>query len=276
MTSNDGSEHWTIGTIVDSIKHFVVRNIELLARGVIVLIGVIVLLQEFHVLPELLEKLFGADRPDAIVSLELILIIFVVERLVVLEDRLVRLPIRIFRTRTEAYSALSQLLRQTRTERVDLIQFTGYAAREFLETLAKKGTAVRVRLLLQHPDEAARFDYKTKVDHPTNIVSTITHIGLLHDEYRHCGFNVELRYYRTPASMATIVVDDDPVVLGWYRYYSDSESASIHLRGHNTPAILATGLEGRDLREFAQKQFSTLWECATEQRPFEVGRDLRR
>ena len=94
--------------------------------------------------------------------------------------------------------------------------------------------------------------------------ATPTHLSLIREQFSRNGLEIEVRYYRQPASIAAVLVDDDLAAMGWYRYYPDPDAtrATVHLRGHNTPGLIVDGVEARTLREFARDHFSSMWECA--------------
>jgi hypothetical protein len=167
-------------------------------------------------------------------------------------------PVQVFPSSRRAYAALVDILRHRPAKVVKMIQFTGYAAHSFIEQLGDNSPGAQVQILLQHREVAGTFDIG-KLSHISNIDATVNRLKLdLKGK-----LDVDLKYYKTPASVAAILVDSDLLAISWYRYYKNGDGPrTVLIRGHNVASILVRGLAGRDLRQMAEEHFAAVWKDA--------------
>lgn len=163
--------------------------------------------------------------------------------------------------RTNAYSDLEKYVRAHSIAKADLLQFSGNTAQQLLTIIARRCPDAEVRLLLAHPDMAAKFDSDSgsadSVNHPAFIKKTV---GMA------TKFGADMGYYHSPPSMSIVVLDESIVSLGWYRIFPAEEGSPIlRLRGHNLPAINTYGRSSFEVLEAAQDHFNALWN--TRERP---------
>lgn len=244
---------------MEAAKRGLRSRVNLLSNVSIALVLAIMGLHHFHILPiRWLEGALGAE-PRWTDTIILVLLIVVVEHVVNIMQELRKSPsIQTFPESQLAYAALASALEDRPAHSVDMIQFTGYAAIHFLARIAENSRGTKVRILLQHPEVAATFDKNAGVDHTANIRTTINHVTIGLQE----KLNVQIAYYRTPASVAAIIVDDDILAVSWYRYYRGNTPSAVLLRGHNVATVLVRGSEGRHLRQMAKGHFDTVWKDA--------------
>ena len=120
---------------------------------------------------------------------------------------------------------------------------------------------VTIRVILMHPDEAARYalgrDHKEDVLATERIIRRNLHIA---STYQYMPPTLGLWYYRHEPSVAAIMVDDDLIQLGWYtREPVPGNLALVRLQGHNQPGILAEGPNARLLLPKMRDHFKAVW-----------------
>lgn len=245
----------TLRTAFENLETYLLRWARLISGASILGVVVLLVMYHYHLIPvPTWEKAFG---------FLLIVMIIVAERLVVLERRISKPPLQIFRQSEDAYETLASLIRERHVKHADLIQFSGHTVVDLIKTLAKSSPGAHVRLLLQHPEVALEFDKhedNERTNHQARIDTTLSQVGLLHEQYSKSGFRVDHQFYRTPASFSAALIDNELVVVGWYHYFSDTKTGDVRLRGHNAPAVLALGHEASSLKEFVRQQFDRLWD----------------
>lgn len=243
------------------LKRFLVRNVQKFTRlGILALLSTVLLHLLFPPSIEWLGEFLGFEPPSLTAVLAWTLLILVFERVIVIEAKLGSTPVQIHSTREEAYKALLRTLEERGVRRADLLQFSGMTALPILQELTQKWPKARVRLLLVHPDQAAQFDTDLTPDHRHRISTAVGQIKVWQKDPKRPRFKVQLRHYRTPASISAVVINDRIVSISWYHCYQDPQDPTVtRIRGHQAPTITATGAAAEPLLAFAKSQFDALW-----------------
>ena len=239
---------------------FCLRNIRWLTRVAIIFAFLFLLLNK--IAPDIASSVgnfFGVARPSLAAVLALVALIIIIERILILEAKMFQPPIQAYGNRVEAYKEFSRIIEDRGAKKVDLIQYSGQTALPLLRDIAESRPKADVRLLLSHPDVALQYDSDGHPSHSDRISATIEQIGLIEEDYKKDGFKVDIRYYKTSASIASVVVDKDYVSVGWYYFFKDKNTEIVRLRGHNAPAVTALDWHAFGLLEFLRQQFDTLW-----------------
>jgi hypothetical protein len=161
-----------------------------------------------------------------------------------------------------AYHHIADLVRGRGAEKVDLLQFSGDTVRPLLEAVAERSRAAKIRLLLYAPVMARQYDSDHKIDHRGRIATTIGEVRLLQTE-NNLEQPVELYHYRTPASVSSVIIDDEIICLSWYRAYREPNSKAVRLRGHDSAALVILGARDTILQQFARTHFDRILATAT-------------
>jgi hypothetical protein len=260
MPKNDFHE------MVQKTLRFLTRNIHWLTRlAVVFLVGVAIAHAAFpHYIDELGKRL-GWAHPSLASLLGLSLLIFILERVVVLEDAVAEVnrdrPIRIFATNEAAYGHLTDLIGKVGVKRVDLLQFSGFYALPFLSRLAQVSPRAKVRLLLVDPTVAEQFDVDEAEFHRQRLGATEATVRRLEKDH---GLSVQVRHYRTGPGVSAVIVDEAVVNLSWYSALEECGSSIRRLAGHSSAAVMGMGLQGVPLIDFARKHFDGVWASAAE------------
>jgi hypothetical protein len=270
MVENDVNFHEHLKRWKKAVRQHIRR---ITRAAMLLLLGFVVLHKIYPQVEEWTGELLGFERPSLAAVFALLALLFILERIIVLEQVIANPPMLSFESRVDAYDKLADLIRERghRCRSIDLVQFSGQTALPVFTAISRANPRASVRLLLLHPECAAEFHPGQGVNHVNRINNTVENIELLEKDEKFEGFSVEIRHYRTPASAATVVVDEDLVSLGWYLYFTkyntdsdtdDSNRGALHLRGHNVAAINGRGEAVASLRDFALHHFQTLWETA--------------
>jgi transcriptional regulator with XRE-family HTH domain len=161
-----------------------------------------------------------------------------------------------------AYHHIADLVRGRGAEKVDLLQFSGDTVRPLLEAVAERSRAAKIRLLLYAPVMARQYDSDHKIDHRGRITTTIGEVRLLETE-NNLEQPVELYHYRTPASVSSVIIDDEIICLSWYRAYREHNSKAVRLRGHDSAALVILSARDTILQQFARTHFDRILSTAT-------------
>lgn len=202
----------------------------------------------------------GLKEPSLMTIIGVAILFFILERIIVIEDGVIRgtaLPLRTYLRRDEAYADLSKQLSSSKVGKVDLLQFSGDTARELLRAVAKHSPNAEIRMLLFDPDYADQFDSDSEDHHSQRIKWTVNAIKVLEEDFAKDGFMVDIRYYMATPSVSAVVVDHKVVSVSWYRTYLDGDV--MRLRGHSSATITGSGESAAPLLSFAQTQFDALW-----------------
>jgi transcriptional regulator with XRE-family HTH domain len=161
-----------------------------------------------------------------------------------------------------AYRHIADLVRTRGAEKVDLLQFSGDTVRPLLEAVAERSPGAKIRLLLCAPVVARQYDSDHKIDHRARITTTIGEVRLLESE-NNLEQPMEIYYYRTPASVSSVILDNEITCLSWYRAYRERKSKAVRLRGHDSAALVILGGHDTILQQFARTHFDRLLATAT-------------
>jgi hypothetical protein len=254
-----------LGTLLDGWKGSVRRHVRWLTRIPIVFLALTLVL---HVLwPKGFEQFsewLGFAQPSLATLLGVAILIFLLERVIVLEEGVLRPNVTTHATRLDAYRALSAVVDPSAVRRVDLIQFSGQTALPFLADVIRSSPHACIRLLLADPTMGSQFDRIGLLSHDQRINATKEQLHLLSEDCPAGSVEVETRHYNTPASISSLLIDDSVVVMGWYRVYADdADPMLLHLRGHNLPAVIAQGSAAAPLVTLAKNHFDSLWKAAS-------------
>jgi len=134
-----------------------------------------------------------------------------------------------------------------------LIQYSGDMIRRVVEKLLEKGA--RVELLLQHPSKAPN---QYQIEKMASFQHRVKH------DFRN-NQNLVIRYYKEPASLKGIKLDNSFLSMGWYTYRNKSRSEIVPwLYGHNNATITVHigSSDVHDLVATFDETFQSLWESA--------------
>jgi hypothetical protein len=244
------------------LKRFCVVNIRWITR--IVMTGVVVLLGLHVFYPPSVEwvgERLHLAPPSLASVLSLVVVVWLLERVIVLQEEVRRPPVRIHKRRVRAYRELSELIKHHGAKSVDLLQVSGHTALRLLRDIAEDYPQAQVRLLLMHTATAAEFDTDQKPDHRERILTTIREVELIEED--NPGFRVTKKYYTTPPAVSGVVVDRDLVSISWYHCYKDPENPSVvRVRGHLAATVTAVGDAAEPLLSFVRDHFNKVWATA--------------
>jgi hypothetical protein len=261
--NKDAPDAFDIGVLFEHLRRFCVVNIRWMARGTIATLFVLIVLHAVY--PPSLEwvgRALHLAEPSLALILTLIVAVWLLERVITVQQEM-KHPSLSIRARIRAYRQLSEIIEQRGAKRVDLLQLSGFTALRLLRDLAESHPKAEVRLLLLHPDMADGFDSDHQPDHRNRILTTIREVELMEKDYP--GFYVQKRYYKTPPGLCSVAVDSDIVSVSWYVTFKDVEKPAVtRLRGHLSPAALATDDAAQAFLSFVRDQFDSVWTSAEE------------
>jgi len=144
---------------------------------------------------------------------------------------------------------------------VDILHLSLVAMADEILNAVGKCPDVTIRLLLMHPDEAAR--YALRNSHREDVLATERLVkrnlqtALMYEYIRP---TIGLWYYRHEPSLAALMIDDALVQLGWYyREPVPGDPTKVRLRGHTEPGVLAEGDTARELLPKIRAHFNAVW-----------------
>jgi hypothetical protein len=196
--------------------------------------------------------------PDFKTAIAIAVFAFLVDRILAIHRAVGTPPIVVFDRREDAYEDLLSLIKQYKAKSVDMLQFSGDTVLGLLKGIAKTRGNVTVRLFLAHPCQAAQFDRDRGDEfHVDRIRHTLEEVKLICEEYS--NITVQAFYYKTPAGLSAVLVDDWIMSAGWYHCFQDEESPEfLRVRGHSAPAINSVGQSGNALIRFVSLQIKNL------------------
>jgi hypothetical protein len=196
--------------------------------------------------------------PDFKGAIAIAVFAFLVDRILIIHKAVGTPPVVVFEKREDAYEDLLGLIRQYEVEVVDMLQFSGDTVLGLLKGIANTRGNVTVRLFLAHPDQAAQFDRDRGGEfHVDRIRHTIETVRLICEE--HSNIKVQAFYYKAPASLSAVVVDDWITSAGWYHYFQDEKSPEfLRVRGHAARTINCVGQGGSIVTRFVREQIKHL------------------
>lgn len=240
------------GERLQGIKPFIIKHIEWVPRAAVIFVGA--LIAAHTICPKAIDALGQAmdlEKPSLTSMLALVVSTIILDIVVTTRTELRNPRIEVIKHHQDAYDRIANYVREISVSKIDLLQFSGFNAREILEHVAAKSPEAHVRVLLMDPNEAGKFD---GMDHPTKVRSTeaeITSVVRLAPQ-----MDITLKYYNSIPGVSAVIFDD-AVCIGWYHAYR--EAGKLELHGHRSPAIVAFGDAARDLRVFGQEQFDKVW-----------------
>lgn len=256
----------TILQSIQSLLGFVRTQIRWFSRVLISLVVAFAVLHAFSLpIAEQISPTLGFEKPSLMAIIAVSILVFILERIVIIEDKVTRgpaSPLRTYLTRDVAYSALANQLSSRKAAKVDLLQFSGDTARELLRAVARNSPRAEVRLLLFDPNAADQFDTDSEEHHVQRIKWTVNFIRVLEEDFAKDDFRVSIRHYTAMPSVAAVVVDHYIVSVSWYRTFL--EGNVMRLRGHSSATITGSGESAAPLLSFAETQFDALWNSAEE------------
>ncbi len=218
----------------------VARNIELYFS--MFLAFVVVVLDIFSDLPFLSQAVSSAT-----------LTILAVVAYSLLQDRhKSSVPVLISSNNNANVDYLCNYITTNNISRARLIQYSGDMIKQVIGKLLERGATVE--LLLQHPSKALN---------QVQIEKMATFQHWVENDLN--SRNLVIRYYKEPAAVRGVKLDDRFLSIGWYIYRNRSRAEIVPwLYGHNNAAICVhVGHPGvRDLVDTFDESFQTLWESA--------------
>lgn len=261
---NEDTDPYDLGKQFERLKRFGLANVRWITRTAIVLLAGLLILHAVH--PPSVEwvgERLHLAPPSLAAILSLAVLVWVLERILVLQARVDRPPVSVHAPRTQAYNMLSELLGQRRVRVADLLQVSGQTAVRFLRDLAESHPNASVRLLLMHPKVAESFDSDNDPNHRDRILTTVREVGLIQKDYP--GFRIQQKFYETPPGVSAIVVDRAVISISWYHCFKDPDHPGVtRVRGHLAPTLTASGEHAQSLISFASEQFEQVWKTAEE------------
>jgi hypothetical protein len=141
-----------------------------------------------------------------------------------------------------------------------LIQYSGDKVARVVELLLARGA--KVEMLLHDPRELQQ---QPEIMMSRYQLNKVYHFKQRADHDFENRENLVIRYYREPASIRAVKLDDSFLSMGWYTYRDrDNASDTPWLYGHNnaTINIRLDSSEARDLVATFDKVFETLWDSS--------------
>lgn len=208
-------EDQSMRKIMTTINSWLQKKVRWITRPLILATFVLVLLNVSRpAIMQWLGSFFGFAQPSLATMIAVMILLFILERVLLLEERLGRSPVMVYETRVSAYHALHSIIQTRRIANIDIIQFSGFTAGDFLEHLLRLYPTITIRMLLAS-DEVAKTYNSDDFDHTTRIKASIQRLK----NYERYGARVNIRRYTTPASISSLIIDNHIVLLGWYRIY---------------------------------------------------------
>jgi hypothetical protein len=251
-----------LGQMLRKAQRFLERNVQWVTRtAILFIVGIILAHAFFAESVKLFTGWLGFAEPSLASLLALSVLIFVVERVVVIEQALSEVdkerPLRVFPTNEAAYEHLALSVGELRPRRVDLLQFSGWHSLVLVRRLSQLTPKPTVRMLLMDPGIADRFD--THEFHSNRIVATEASARRAESDE---NVTIEVRYYRSVPSLSVVLMDDALVNLSWYCCHEEPDTSIFRLLGHSCAAVQGRGSEAAPLVAFARGHFDQVWSTA--------------
>lgn len=165
--------------------------------------------------------------------------------------RKVQLPplvVRVYRNQGSAFPVVEDFIDAYSPKTADLLEYSTLTIYDLLYKL--KDTGTKIRLLMCHPDSALDEVQKKAIDFQTYILAHKAFPGYLSDTA-----NIEIRLYRTRASLRGRKLGRDLLCVSWYTYRGHE------LQGHDNAMILANinSPQGKCLENMFDLTFDSLW-----------------
>lgn len=155
-------------------------------------------------------------------------------------------------SREDSYLRICQLLetRGTTAKRIECLQFSGVTAIPILKQVAKRCPDATISVLVVKPEYADRFD--DAPFHSRRVEHFIGEATVLRESCP--NLKLEIWQYDTEPSVASIVIDDWLVSVGWYKVFKRPDGKK-SIRGHVEPAETAIDSAAEPLLRMARHQF---------------------
>jgi hypothetical protein len=156
---------------------------------------------------------------------------------------------RISRDQDADTQPMLELLKNSRVDEADLIEYSATTADALLIELRRQNA--KIRLLVKHPDSVSAHQSR-------RILQQI--FALLNGRLRDYG-KAEIRCYRAQASLRGRKIAPVAINLGWY---TPDISGGLEILGDTNPLVTAplNSPEGRDLARMFDGLFKALWNAA--------------
>ena len=161
----------------------------------------------------------------------------------------------------EGNRQLIQMLRPFSEQRLDLLQFSGYAAGNLMREVAQKYPGTTIRLLIA--SKTITDCYDKPPFHEDNVKTTYQNLRVIQQQQPNVTFAV-WRYQVHPV-ISGILAGSRLVSASWYRVYPVANQELPFLRGQDQPTVTATGEAAPAILRMVQEQFnSILYHSTTE------------
>lgn len=258
----EGTEVNSLAIFLSRFSRFFRRSYRWATRSALVLLAGFVVLHLIH--PALVDVVghalhFGNPSLPSVVAL--MLLVFLLERTMVIEEHLRSSDVIVQTLRPRAYNDLPALVADRRAKRIDAIQFSGHRVLPLIRDLAEAHPNLEMRLLLIDPMIAATFDIDGRPNHRDRIATTLYELNQLAER----GINIEIRYYAVPPTFSVVMCDEWLIVISWYYCVPDEKIPSIlRLRSRAAPAIVAMDEAAKPFLSFGRSEFESLWNVGTQ------------
>jgi hypothetical protein len=171
------------------------------------------------------------------------------------------LGLQVFESQDEAMPYVLQFVETESPKTADLLEYSTSTIRPLLDKLRKADA--RIRLLVFDPKDAISPQQRAAIE------SSLANLRTDFKGYR----NLQVRCYRTPASLRGRSLGGEVVTVGWYTYQHEDDE--LLLAGHSNAMVLATTdtRHGRSLEAMFARNFEALWnDCQTVGPPEVVAR----
>ena len=207
-----------------------------------------------------------------IVSAAILATLALVSNSLLQDRRRSRVPIVICADNDVNVDYLCKYITANKITRARLIQYSGDKVTRVVELLLAKGA--KVEMLLHDPCELLQQPERMMSRYQLNKVY---HFQQRADHDFENRENLVIRYYKEPASIKAVKLDDSFLSMGWYTYrHRDNASDTPWLYGHNNAAIniRLDCPEARDLVATFDEVFETLCDSSISHEDIEEETDL--
>ncbi|MGW2702406.1 hypothetical protein [Streptomyces sp. NPDC001340] len=250
-------------------KHLLQKRVRWFTRIPISLLGVIVLLGPLgHYLIDSFSKTLNfPQEPSLLLVLAAMIVLYILERVIVIENELVRNPpLRVYPRKEEAYDALRIRIPAMKVKRIDFLECDGEVAVELIKEVMRRWPKAKIRLLLCDSESANRLNLSPFYNHASRMRATHGAIDLeLQQQKESQGeggeacTQPEVQTYKTDPSISAVIVNDKVVIASWYRIFPEEKTRTIRLKGRDSVAIYGEGALAQALLKMTQRQFAKLW-----------------
>lgn len=150
-----------------------------------------------------------------------------------------------------------------------MLEYSAVSVWDLIAWLAEQGASLRI--LIKHPASTTGDFQRTK------ILNSIRHLDRF--VLREHRTRVQIRCYKSPASLRGKKFDDLLMDVGWYtpdlgRQGAADDDEDWEVIGHLNPLVVSSAEteEGQHLREMFDRVFESLWEAAKDNDAHEIVR----